>query len=155
VNDAQLVVLARVKENSLKNISHQSSFETHAVLLITRVIKGSVNVHELPIVIAYDAIPVPQSVINKSPSFGADGDHDFPFLSPYSYNYSEPIPLYEFNADGPTPKVIDDVRKENFWFLRPYQSMTGSKTDPGTLGLLDFRDVQPLSKETDFKRLIK
>lgn len=154
MNDAQLVVVARVKVNSLKNISHQSSFETEAVLLVTRVIKGTSPLVELPIMIDYGVLPVPKSIITKSKSFGAS-DEDFPAASPYVYNYSEPIPLFEFNPDGPIRQVCDDIRKEQIWFLRHYHSMTGAKIKPGTLGVLDFQDVQSLSNENKFKALLK
>src|SRR5476649_483953 len=71
-NNAQIVVIARVKPNSLENLRHYGSFETKAVLVVSRVLKGKLSTKELPIMIGYDAIPVPQHVIN--PNFGTDGD---------------------------------------------------------------------------------
>lgn len=152
LNAAQLVVVARIKPNSLKSISHQSSFETEAVLQIARVIKGTTTIHELPIMISYGVLPVPKNKITKS--FGAS-DAEFPFATPYSYNYLEPIPLFEFNPDGDIKQVCDDIRKEQVWFLSSYRSITGKEIKPGTLGVLDFRDVQPLSTENKFKAILK
>ena len=152
-DDAKIIVIGRVKPNSLKNLVHRGSFETEAILLITRTLKGKIEGNELPIRIGYDACPIPQHLIK--PDFGADGDHDFPYLSPFEYTYSEPIPLYENNADGPTPKVIEDVRHDNIWFLRPYRDINNAEVRPGILGVLDFRDVQPLARENDFKKLVK
>lgn len=152
MNEAQFVVIARVKPNSLKNLSHKSSFETQAVLLVTRALKGNIDVHELPIMIAYGVLPVPKGNITKS--FGA-ADEEFPFSSPYSYNYSESIPLFEFNPDGEVKQVCDDIRKEQIWFLRPYHSIARIGINPGTLGVLDFRDVQPLSNKDKFEKILK
>lgn len=153
LNDAQVVVVAHIKSESIQNLPHSGGFETKVILVISRVLKGKVTTGELPIMIGYDAVPVPKHVI--TPNFGADGDHDFPYLAPYTYNYAEPIPLYENNADGPTPKINDDVRQNNIWFLRPYRSFDQTKSRRDLLGTLDFRDVQPLTKENQFRKMLK
>ena len=124
-NDSTVVIVAKLKSGSLENLSYGGGYETKATLLISRVIKGNISTHELPIVLSYGTLPVPKHIV--SANFGADGPH-----LPYSYNYSEPILLYEDNADGPTKFVNNDIRKENVWFLRPYRSALQISTGPGT-----------------------
>jgi hypothetical protein len=150
MDNAQLVVVAHIQTNSLRSIPHGSSYETQATLVVDHAIKGKKNNGEIPIMIHYGVVPIPQSCAEK---IGTDFDRDLPF----SYDYSKPILLFEDNPSEGFALVCSDIRKDQIWFLRRYTRSTYDDTvmtNDGALGVLDFRDVQPMTKEKLFRKIV-
>jgi hypothetical protein len=153
-NDAQVVVVAHIKPGSLKGIQNGGSYETQATLLVVSVLKGNTSAKEIPIMLHYGVLPVPKSYMDRNATDVLNG-------YPYTYTYTAPIRLLEDNPSEGETQVIDDIRKDQIWFLRKYLRGNGSTFDStvvanqGWLGAIDFRDVQPISKENDFKKLLK
>ena len=62
VEQAELIVLARVKIGSMKKIFHDHkpgmSYEHSAILIVSHVIKGEFHETELPIMIHYGLLPI-------------------------------------------------------------------------------------------------
>ncbi|HWB60210.1 MAG TPA: hypothetical protein VG733_12005 [Chthoniobacteraceae bacterium] len=97
--EADLIVVARVKENSLVRVTfgpkgnEDFRWEYHAVLIVTEVLKGDFHDKELPIAI----------VDGLSPGSGTNGKGE------------KVIPLFD-SFDEPA-MICDDISKDQIWFL--------------------------------------
>jgi hypothetical protein len=144
VDRAELVVVGHLKRDSLK---HQPRSDSHAVLVITRVIKGVKQATEIPISISL--LPAPNTYKNADDFANND-------LSPRTYDWTKPIVLFDNNPDGGSEyPLIDDIRKDQIWLLRKAKSADRSVISNDTLAVLDPQDVQPLTKEQQLKKYAK
>ena len=140
VDRADLIVVGHLKRDSLK---HQPRSDSHAVLVVTRVIKGVKQATEIPISISL--LPAPNTY--KSADDFANND-----LSPRTYDWTKPIVLFDNNPDGGSEyPLIDDIRKDQIWLIRRGKGVNSGDA----LGIFEPQDVQPLSKEQQLKKYVK
>jgi hypothetical protein len=152
---AELIVVARLKPGSLARVQHRNSdggrYEHHAVLQISQVIKGKWEKSELPIIIHYGLLPVPARYAKTL--------NDSSFLAPDQiplYTSDETIRVFEDNPSEGFFRPSGDIRKDQIWCLRLHRE-AGVRDDSSvattdSLGVGDPEDIQPLSKEQEFKR---
>jgi hypothetical protein len=139
---AELIVIARVKEGSIKKVVHKDvgSYEHHAILLVTRVIKGVFNETELPITIHYELLPVSARYVK---------DMNTKPTSPEEPG--EATRIFEDNPSMGYFRPTDDVHKDQIWLLH----REGYDSQTKTLGVLNPEDIQPITKESRLKRLLQ
>lgn len=147
VERADFVLVAHVKPDSLKMDLLGGSYESWAILVVTDVIKGKPRVREVPIFINYGLLAVPEQYENTF----ADPEKFWP----YKYTFAKPIPLFEDNPDGGNTKIVDDIRQDQIWLLHKGGTAYRSVSTGNLLGIWDHQDVQPLSKESALRKLLK
>lgn len=137
VKRSELIVLGAIKEDSVVVVPHPRegergrSWETHATLLIHKVIKGECWESELPIVIRYGLD------IQVDGQLSQAGAMDKPTTIPAA---KKSMRLMDTgNSLIGSPPSVDDVRQDNLWFL----SQGGALAKPvdTSLGI-----VEPLPK---------
>jgi hypothetical protein len=144
VDRAELIVVGHLKRDSLK---HEPRSDSHAVLVITRVVKGVTQAREIPISISL--LPAPNTYKNADDFANSD-------LSPRVYDWTKPIVLFDNNPDGGSEyPLIDDIRKDQVWLIRKGKGADRSLKSGEDLGVFEPQDVQPLSKELQLKKYVK
>ncbi|MCF7788364.1 MAG: hypothetical protein K9N47_19740 [Prosthecobacter sp.] len=140
---AELIVIARVKEGSIKKVAHKSegTYEHHAILLVTRVIKGVFQDAELPITLRYGLLPVAARYVkdmNTRPTAPEEP--------------GEATHIFEDNPSEGYFRPTADVHKNQIWRL--HHQGNSYETHAKTLGVLNSEDIQPLTKEDRLKQLL-
>ncbi len=149
-DEAKIVVVAQVKPGSLQN----TEYGTKATLQVSQVLKGGFVPSEISVVLCSGALPIPGRIVRglDGPVVGVVKPGD---QMPYFYDFAEPIRLYDGNPDGGHGRVIDDIRGPNIWFLRTdRQNWQGDLLPKGALDVLDYPDVQPMSKLGEFELMM-
>ncbi|HXR06272.1 MAG TPA: hypothetical protein VN765_03020 [Candidatus Acidoferrum sp.] len=141
-------------------------WEHRAILVVTEVIKGKSTTNEIPIIIHYGlkptiAQPEPPKETNKlvisyGPEPVAHGNakpSDFMTdegggREDYSTNRVQII-----DRAGPPVHgiVVEDVGKDNLWFLRRGSGVFGEVPGTNDLGVMDPQDMQPLKLKDYFE----
>lgn len=144
VERSELIVVGRLNGESIREVPHErrpeegQSWEYHATLTITEVLKGKAPGEEIPIVIHYGLTPTRLTV-----QYGLDPD------SPREELGS--IAMYDSgNSAVSFEPLIEDVETENLWFLRRRSGLYGREPGTGNYGVVDPEDVQPLLWEDYF-----
>lgn len=159
VKRAELIIVAHVKDGSIKRIAHYRpisdgvsarSYEHRATLIVSRVIKGKLESHELPITIHYGLLPVPA---REEYAWMRNGFREKDEMPPY--NNQEIIRIYEDNM-GMGRRNSEDIRKDQIWLLRRYGT-NGVQNDDTTelLGIWDPEDIQSLTKEHELSKHLR
>ncbi len=144
VDRSELIVVGHLKRDSLK---HQPRSDSHAVLVITRVVKGATQAREIPISISL--LPAPDTYKNADDFANND-------LSPRTYDWTKPIVLFDNNPDGGSEyPLIDDIRKDQIWLIRKGRGSDRNVSNADSLGVFEPQDVQPLSKVQQLKKYVK
>ena len=136
---AELIVIARVKEESIKKVIHKDkgSYEHHAILVVTRVIKGVSHDAELPITIHYGLLPVSARYVKDMNTKATAPEEP-----------GEATLIFEDNPSEGYFRPTDDVHKEQIWLLH-------RKSQTNALGVLNPEDIQPITKTDRLKRLFQ
>lgn len=130
-----LIVVGHLRRGTLERIEHPDkgyghSWEHHATLIVSEVLKGRIEAREIPIVIHYGLDPV----LGREPS---------PWHEAASPNE---IPIYDSgNSAISFEPVIDDVGQDVLWFLRRSSGIYGEDEGHGPYGIRDPEDVRPLA----------
>ncbi|MEY2487359.1 MAG: hypothetical protein QOH39_3007 [Verrucomicrobiota bacterium] len=154
VGRAELIVVARVKEGSIKKIiaGRGSSYEHHAILVISRVVKGELHKEELPITISYGLLPV-SARQEKHMTPDEDATKRSGPEEP-----GESTKIYEDNPSmGFGPRVSGDVYQEQIWLLHRLGPPRGDNPElspAGAFGISNPEDLQPLKKEQQLSALL-
>ncbi len=149
---ADLIAIGHIKAGSIKITMRRGSYESRAVLVVTSLLKGSAASQEIPILIHYGLVAVPEVDKDK---IDTQFDHDMPFI----YDFSKPILFYEDNPSEGFSKISNDIRQDHTWLLRQYRTK-GEKTDQldtystDILGVWDPEDVQPLTKTSELQKYL-
>ena len=141
---AELIVVARVKEGSIKKVIHKDkgSYEHHAILVVTRVIKGVSHDAELPITIHYGLLPVSARYVKDMNTKATAPEEP-----------GEATLIFEDNPSEGYFRPTGDVHKDQIWLL--HHNGYGYDNPPKTLGVLNPEDIQPTEKEGRLKRLLQ
>ena len=132
VERSELIVIGRLDGESIQKVMHErssdgQSWEFHANLLITEVLKGKATKGvEIPIVIHYG-------------------------LSPGDLRQDGKIGIWDSgNSAMSFSPLIEDAQADNLWFLRRRAGKYGREPGTGNYGIVDPEDVQPLELEEYF-----
>lgn len=134
VERTELLVVAHLKPDSIKKVPHDrkpgegASWEHHATLVITDVLKGKCDKREIPVILHYGLTPVVQDHKND-PTRQAVVIHD---------------------TGGKGRLLVNDARDDNLWFLRRRGGIYGREPGTGNYGVVDPEDVQPLTLKRYF-----
>lgn len=144
VERSELIVVAHLKEGSIQYVSHKkgpdegASWEHHATLVITNVLKGKCDEKEIPIIIHYGLTPVLGGYVNRD-NFMINyraGRDDYP---------KDIIEIFDTgNSARGRPSLVEDARQDNLWFLRKRSGTYGREPGTGKYGIVDPEDLQPL-----------
>ena len=156
VQRSELIVVGHLKPDSIRYVPHTNnppffgkSWEHHATLVITSIIKGTSTNTEIPIVIHYGLEPL----------LGGYTEHDgyridFRRIKDYPTNKVEILDI------GPSPfgdgSIVKDAAEDNLWFLRKgildYGILQhGQELESDDFGITDPEDLQPLKLAGYFK----
>jgi hypothetical protein len=134
---SELIVVARLKESSINKVPHDKplgegeSWEYHATLIISKVVKGTCEKKEIPVIIHYGLTPV-VSVEDKGVPMGH-------------------VKILDTgNSDRGHESLIQDAAVNNLWFLRKRSGTFGREPGIGEYGIVDPEDVQPLTLKPYF-----
>jgi hypothetical protein len=136
VERSELIVVAHLKEGSIVKVSHEksavagASWEYHATLVISTVLKGKCDKKEIPLVIHYGLSVVDQSEEKDSPKHG--------------------IRIVDTGGSNRTDIPVKDAGADNLWFLRKRSGIYGREPGTGNFGIVDPEDLQPLELKPYF-----
>ena len=150
VQRSELIVVAHLKKGSIEYVPHKkkvyegASWEHHATLIVTEVLKGKCNDKEIPIIIHYGLTPVVGGYAKRE-NFMIDyraGRNDYP---------KDIIEIFDTgNSERGLPSLVKDARHDNLWFLRKRSGIYGRKPGAGKYGVVDPEDIQPLGMKKYF-----
>jgi hypothetical protein len=157
VERSDLIVAGFLRESSITYVPHQNraglveSWEHHASVVVTEVIKGQTHEKEIPIVIHYGLAP---KVGGKflCPGYGMSTSTKG-WLDTISRKYGilEPVEIWDTgsSAFGSKP-VVADAGGVNLWFLRKLPSLWGQNGGRRNFGVTDPEDIQPFEFKNYF-----
>ena len=127
VERSELIVVARLKPGSILKVPHDTppgagvSWEHHATLVISTVLKGTCDKKEIPVIVHYGLTPVELT--------GAKGG----------------IEIFDTGSSARGGgSLVKDAGRDNLWFLRKRSGTFGREPGTGDYGVVDPEDVQPL-----------
>jgi hypothetical protein len=131
VERSELIVVAHLKAGSIQHVPHKrppgdgASWEHHAILVVTEVLKGKCDKTEIPIVIHYGLTPM-----------AGDGSKGSP---------KDIIEIHDTgNSHAGAGSLVKDAAKDNLWFLRKRSGYFGREPGTENFGIVDPEDLQPL-----------
>jgi hypothetical protein len=121
VERSELIVVGRLARESIRYVPHKDagrgqSWEHHATLLVSEVLKGKEQAEEIPIVIHY----------GLGPHVAQDGTVGI---------------LDSGNSAKSFSPLIKDALADNLWFLRKRAGIYGREPGTGKYGIVDPEDV--------------
>lgn len=150
VKRSELIVIGHLKANSIKYAPHKReknegmSWEHHAVLAVTEVLKGKLDGRKIPIVIHYGLDPY---IGGRCPKDDGKinihaGQKDFP---------KDRIEILDTGNSGfSLVPLVEDAGKDNIWFLQRRSGRYGRKSENGPFGIADPGELQPISLKDYF-----
>ena len=173
VDRAELIVVGHLKDNSIQYVPHPNaenlmmadpsqhsessnapphplSWEYHALLITSEVIKGESTNQEIPIIIHYGLDVV----------FGRDSRDGEIEMGNGGARKVYPTNLVRIfrtrgsliiEGEGP---VVEDASEDNIWFLRRGTGIYGEKPGTNDLGVMDPEDIQPVKMKGYFKSFL-
>ena len=143
VDRSPLIVVGRLDGNSIQYIPHERqlgglSWEHHATLIVSEVLKGICKEREIPIVIHYGLTPVVGGFVRRD-AFEIDlrgGKKAYP---------AGKIEIYDDgNSTWGLPSPVEDAGTDNIWFLRRLGGEYGREPGNGNFGIRDPEDLKPI-----------
>lgn len=145
VERSELIVIAHLKADSIKYVLHKHeknegmSWEHHAVLAVTEVLKGKLDEKEMAIVIHYGLDPYIGGYYLK------DGKTYRIFAGDSSFPKDRIVIRDTGNSAVSFEPLVEDAGKDNIWFLQRRSGRYGRKSENGRFGIADPEDLQPIS----------
>src|SRR5262249_28580313 len=139
------IVLGRLKRGSVVSASPGEGFsQYHARLAITKVLKGTLEDAEIPVIIYHGLTPLIGGYIDEA---GTKID-----LRPlHRDTRKDAIQIIDTGSSveifGP---LVPDAGEDNLWFLRRRSGNYGREAGTGDFGIVDPQDFQPLSLQDYF-----
>jgi len=143
VERSELIVVGHLKEGTIEYVRHKrkasegASWEHHATLIVTEVLKGTCDEEEIPVIIHYGLTPVVGGFVKRE-NFMLDsrmGRDDYP---------KDIIEIIDTSDDSYKLSQISDARADNLWFLRRRSGPYGWEPGAGDYGIVDPEDLQSL-----------
>ena len=142
---SEVIAVAHLKEGSIEYVPHDrkpqdgASWEHHATLVVTQVLKGHCDTGEIPVVIHYGLDPVVGGYVKRD-NFMLNtrgGRDDYP---------KDMIEIFDTgNSLAGGPSLVRDAREDNIWFLRRLSGVYGREPGTGSYGIVDPEDLQPIA----------
>src|SRR4051812_30271718 len=128
VERSELIVVAHLKPGSIQKVDHDKqpgegrSWEHHATLVITTVLKGTCDKKEIPVILHYGLTPVERA-----------GDQGV-------------VEIFDTGSSAAGGgSLVKDAGRDNLWFLRKRGGTFGREPGTSDFGVVDPEDVQPLN----------
>lgn len=140
---SELIVVGQLKRGTIKYVPHErkrpdaASWEHHATLVISEVLKGTVKQREIPLVIHYGL------------DLFAKGSIKMPDRPGLRNDLAEGA-IRIVDTGSNTGTRIKDAATDNLWFLRRRSGLLGRKPGTGNFGIVNPEDIQPLALKTYF-----
>lgn len=154
VKRSEIIVVGHLDKDSIKYVAHKVppgsgiSWEYHATLIVTTVLKGELKEKQIPIVINYGLDPlIGGRVVRENENIGmGEPDHAIP---------KDRVDIVDTgNSCVGGPPVLEDAQKDNLWFLRHLGGDLGREAGKGPLGILDPEDVAAIKFKAYFEALL-
>ena len=120
------------------------SWEHHAVLLISEVLKGNTSITSMPIAIHYGLEPAVGGVVSNQAGLFMDARMG-------STNYPKDV-IEILDSGRPGGRVASDIRMDHIWFLHRQPQ---ERHDSDMIGVFDPEDIQPMDRKQAILKLIK
>jgi hypothetical protein len=150
VERSEVIVIGHLEADSIKYVPHERkadegrSWEHHATLVISDVLKGSSDSRSIPIILHYGLSP---RVGGTSVGHGFDPEQGLlPKDDPKAAIYI----LDTGSSTWSGRPLVSDAGKDNLWFLRKRSGFFGRKPGTGKYGIVDPEDLQPLQLKDYF-----
>lgn len=136
VERTELLVVAHIKPDSIKKVPHDrkpgegASWEYHATLVITEVLKGKCDKREIPVILHYGLTPVVRDDKNNPTR--------------------QAVVIHDTGGSIIRRPLLNDASDDNLWFLRRRGGIYGREPGTGNFGVVDPEDVQPLALKRYF-----
>jgi hypothetical protein len=140
VERSELIIVAHLKAGTITFVPNGQSGSMgvhHAVLVITKVLKGKCNDKELPLAIHYGLTPVVGGYRHQN---GSVIDR----RGRYKNYPKDIIEIFDTGGGVGGPSLVKDAREDALWFLRKRSGTFGREPGKGEYGIVDPEDVQPL-----------
>lgn len=140
---SQLILVARMEEGSIRmerfrdELSGSSAYVHHATLIVTEVLKGSLDEKKIPIIIHYGLFPIVGG--DARPAGTARNIHEHPEDYP-----KDNIEIGDMSMSF-VPLPVKDARTDNVWLLRKRSGYFGHEPGDGAYGIVDPEDFQPIA----------
>lgn len=146
VQRSELIVVGRLERGSIVSASPGQGFsQYHARLAITKVLKGSLEEAEIPVIIYHGLTPLVAGYIN-------DGGIRIDLRSLYADSGKSAIQIVDTGSSGFSfESLVQDAGEDNVWFLRRRSGGYGREAGTGDFGIVDPEDLQPLSLRDYFQ----
>jgi len=175
VDRSELIVVGHLKENSIQYVPHPStaaedqmmaedaqrygisnvahypfSWEHHAILVVSEVIKGESTNAEIPIIIDYGLDVV----------FGRDArDGELEEIGgarrEYPTNFVRIFQRQGSTMIFPETPVVEDASKDYIWFLRLGEGFASERMgETNSLGVMGEQDIQPVNMKGYFESFL-
>ena len=145
VSRAELIIIGKIKEDSIVLIPHDSkngqSWEHHVTLLVSEVLKGQVSSNSMIVSIHYGLDP------------GAGARHvDVPWSRCAFTN--DAVEIFDTgNSEMNFSPLTGDIRTNHIWLLRRESKPSNFDTD--WIGIYDPEDIQPISMKEELLKHLK
>ena len=151
VEASELIVIARLKEDSIRLVRHLpenggrgSSWHTEVVIEVKDVLKGKTEKGELPVTIHYG---LDLAVGGKTAS-----ESSFQLGEMYRTGGQE-VTLWDFG--GVVYPVCRDIRQKHVWFLRPKFLNASEGTGAKALGISEPQEIEPAAVQPYIQALLQ
>lgn len=150
VERSELIVVGRLLPGSIRYVPHRrqpdrgASWEHHATLAVSEVLKGTCSQAQVPIIIHYGLdLKVGGYILRDGSRRDARGGReDYP---------KDKIEIIDTGSSAKTGvSLVDDAGKDNLWFLRHRSGTFGRRSGTGKPGIVDPEEVQPLALKPYF-----
>jgi hypothetical protein len=150
VGRSELIVVGRLLPESIRYVPHRrqpdrgASWEHHATLAVSEVLKGTCSQAQVPIIIHY-GLDLKVGGYMLRDGFRRDargGREDYP---------KDRIEIIDTGSSARTDvPLVEDAGKDNLWFLRRRSGRYGRQPGTGKPGIIDPEEVQPLALKPYF-----
>lgn len=150
VERSELIVIGHLKADSIRYVPHKReknegmSWEHHAVLAVTEVLKGKLDEKKIPIVIHYGLDPYIGGYSLK------DGRKYRIFAGDSSFPKDRIVIRDTGNSAISLKPLVEDAGQDNIWFLQRRSGRYGGKSEKGRFGIADPEELQPISLKDYF-----
>jgi hypothetical protein len=148
---SELIVVGHLRPGTIEYVPHQTrpgdgrSWEHHAILTITQVLKGSTDAEELPIVIHHGLNPLVRGQQTV-------GGHVRASIPGRPYPPGSIQIMDTGNSSFSLTPLVPDARDDHLWFLRTHgpSPTSAPAVAPDRLGIYDPEDLQPITLKEYF-----
>lgn len=151
---SEVIAVAHLKEGSVRCVVNPRrgdegwSWEHHATLVVTDVLKGELKEREIPVTIHYGLDPV----AGGKALYGGRYFHEWKDKTLVAVEPAPEGPIRIMDTANVSEELpIQDACEDNLWFLRKGIKGPGGREGAADLGIKDPEDVQPIALKDYFR----